>query len=153
MAGTVKLEPSDVYIDVGKWATFDCYVSCELIQSHTIKWFLGSSVNVQRRVDSEFEERTGIQVEIQDGSVCDATSGEEIMVQRLHVKISSAQKLNRSAVQCAALRKSPSFMDHYSHYSVIIVNGMFLMCSIKLLGYFVLNYQYKILIFLTLLIT
>lgn len=119
---TLKLEPNDVVADVGSLATFNCCVSCELSQTHTIRWFLGSGK--KRLVDSDFEHRTGIHVEIQDVSVCASVSDHEIMNQQLHVNISSPEELNRTAVQCSALRKSPMHTDFYSHFSIIIVNGM-----------------------------
>ena len=124
----VRLHPSDVRVDIGSWATFTCNVSCDLNQSHTIKWFVGESPNNQRQVDSGFKQRTGIETEISDMSVCrEMTSGQE-MEQQLRVKILSAQTMNKTAVQCAALRKGPSYQDLYSHYSMIVVNGM---CMVK----------------------
>ena len=119
---TLKLEPNDVLADVGSLATFSCYVSCELSQTHTIRWFLGSGS--KRLVDADFEHTTGIHVEIQEVSICESTSDQEIMIQQLHVNISSSEELNRTAVQCSALRKSPMHTDFYSHFSIIIVNGM-----------------------------
>lgn len=120
----VRLHPSDVRVNIGSWATFTCTVSCNLSQSHTLKWFVGEFPNNQRQVDSGFKQRTGIETEIIDRSLCGAiTTAEQDMEQQLRVKILSAQKMNKTAVQCAALRKGPSYQDLYSHYSMIIVNG------------------------------
>lgn len=120
---TLKLEPNDVLADVGSLATFSCHVSCELSWTHTIRWFIGSGS--KRLVDSDFEHKTGIHVEVQEVSICESPSDHEMMNQQLHVNISSLEELNRTAVQCSALRKSPLHTDFYSHFSVIIVNGMF----------------------------
>lgn len=119
---TLRLEPNDVLADVGSLATFSCYVSCELSQTHTIRWFVGSGR--KRLVDSDFVHKTGIHVEIQEVSICESTSAHEMMHQQLHVNISSLEELNRTAVQCSALRKSPVHTDFYSHFGIIIVNGM-----------------------------
>ena len=126
-SGMVRLHPSDVQVDVGSWATFTCNVSCDLSQSHTVKWFVGEFPHNQRQVDSGFKLRTGIDTEITDVSVCGTavTIVQPNMEQKLHIKILSAQTMNKTAVQCAALRKGPSYQDLYSHYSMIIVNGMF----------------------------
>ena len=126
-SGMVRLYPSDVQVDVGSWATFTCNVSCDLSQSHTVKWFVGEFPHNQRQVDSGFKLRTGIDTEITDVSVCGATvtTVKQDMEQELRIKVSSAQTMNKTAVQCAALRKGPSYQDLYSHYSMIIVNGMF----------------------------
>ena len=123
--GMVRLHPSDVQVDIGSWATFTCNVPCDLSQSHTVKWFVGEFPNNRRQVDSGFKQRTGIETEITDVSVCGAaaTTGEQNMEQQLRIKVLSAQKMNKTAVQCAALRKGPSYQDLYSHYSMIIVNG------------------------------
>ena len=123
LAGMVRVHPSDVQVDIGSWATFSCNVSCNLSQSHTVKWFVGEFPNNQRQVDSGFKQRTGIETEITDISICGATTVAQVMEQQLRIKILSAQKMNKTAVQCAALRKGPSYQDLYSHYSMIIVNG------------------------------
>ena len=123
-AGMVRLHPSDVRVDIGSWATFTCSVSCELSQSHTIKWFIGESPNNQRQVDSGFKHRTGIETEISDISVCGEMTSVGQEMEQLRVKILSAKTMNKTAVQCAALRKGPSYQDLYSHYSMIVVNGM-----------------------------
>ena len=120
----VRILPSDVRVDIGSWVTFTCNVSCNLCQSHTVKWFVGELPNNQRQVDSGFKLRTGIETEITDVSICEAdTTAEQDMEQQLRIKILSAEKMNKTAVQCAALRKGPSYQDLYSHYSMIIVNG------------------------------
>lgn len=125
LIGMVRLHPSDVQVDIGHWATFTCNVSCNLSQSHTVKWFVGEFPNNQRQVDPGFKQRTGIETEITDISVCGAITVEQVMEQQLRIKILSAQKMNKTAVQCAALRKGPSYQDLYSHYSMIIVNGRY----------------------------
>ena len=118
----MKLYPSEVQVDVGSWATFNCIVSCDLRNSHTIRWFVGEFPNSQRLVDPSFKQRTGIETEINDTSVCGGST-EVHRKQQLRVKILSAQKMNKTAVQCAALRRGPTHQNLYSHYSVIIVNG------------------------------
>ena len=102
-----------------------CNVSCDLSQSHTVKWFVGEFPANQRLVDSGFKQRTGIETKITDISVCSATAeAGKYMMQQLRIKILSAQGMNKLAVQCAALRKSPLYQDLYSLYGIINVNGM-----------------------------
>ena len=115
----VKLYPSDVQVDVGSWATFNCSVSCELRHTHFIIWFVGENRN--RFVHPNFKQRTGIETEINDTSICGST--EVYRKQQLRVKILSAQKMNKTAVQCAALRRGPTYPNLYSPYSIIIVDG------------------------------
>ena len=120
----VKLQPIDRLVEVGNLATFTCDVSCELDNTHTIKWFVGDSPNNRRLVDPEFEKRTGIYVLIEELANC-ASVGQKSASQMLSVNVSSVDRLNRTAVQCSALRKSPLHSDIYSHYGVILVNGRF----------------------------
>ena len=128
----VSLQPSDVRVDVGSWASFNCTLSCDFSQTHTINWFIGESPISRRNVylsinnvaEREFEEYTGIQIELQDTSNCrTATSGQEMAQQQLRVFVSTARAVNRTAVQCAALRKDDADVDMYSFYGVILVNG------------------------------
>lgn len=120
----MKLQPTDRLVEVGSLATFTCDVSCELDNTHTIKWFVGDSPNNRRLVDSDFEKRTGIHVFIEELANC-AMVGQESASQMLSVNVSSVDRLNRTAIQCSALRKSPLHSDIYSHYGVILVNGRF----------------------------
>lgn len=119
----MKLQPKDVFVDIGNLATFNCSVSCELSQTHTLQWFVGYSPDGRRLVDSEFEQRTGIQALIKVISGCSSGQKGGVECQQLSVNASSIERLNRTAVQCAALRKSSSLLDIYSHYGVILVNG------------------------------
>lgn len=118
----VKLQPIDIVVEVGNLATFTCDVSCELDNTHTIKWFVGDSPSSRRLVDPAFENRTGIHVFIEELTNC-ATAGQKMASQMLSVNVTSVDRLNRTAVQCSALRKSPLHSDIYSHYGVILVNG------------------------------
>ena len=126
----VSLQPSDVRVDVGSWASFDCTIPCEFSQTHTINWFIGDSPisarnvyhSINGRAEENFRQNTGIQIELQDNSNCGETSG--MVQQRLRVLATSIQRINRTAVQCAALRKDPSHADLYSYYGLILVNGM-----------------------------
>ena len=120
----MRLSPSDVHVDIGSMAVFTCSVSCDLTQTHTVRWFVGHSPSGRRRVDLDFESRTGIQVSVQEVLNC-TTPGQTISRQMLSVNASSSEMLNRTAVQCAALRKAPTLTDYYSHYSVLLVNGMY----------------------------
>ena len=64
----VSLQPSDVQVDVGSWATFDCTLSCEFSQTHTINWFVGDSPisvrnvyhNINGGMEEDFRRKTGI---------------------------------------------------------------------------------------------
>ena len=135
----VSLQPSDVHVDVGSWASFNCTLPCDFHQSHTINWFIGESPVSRRNVylsindvaEREFEEYTGIQIELQDATNCrtaspsSPSSGQQMVQQRLRVFVSTAQAINRTAVQCAALRKDPADADLYSLFGVILVNGTY----------------------------
>ena len=118
----LKLQPSDVSESVGNWAYFNCSISCELGQTHTIRWFVGYHPGGHRLVSSDFEQRTGIQVVVERTTTCTSAS-EGMALQRLGINVTSAEMLNKTAVQCAALRKRPSIPDYYSNYAVLIVNG------------------------------
>lgn len=130
----MSLQPSDELVDVGSWASFNCTLPCDHMETHTINWFIGDSPIVRRIVyltqngqaEEEFEESTGMEIELQDTSTCGtSTSDEEVARQQLRVFVNSTmvQRINRTAVQCAALRKNPSSTDLYSYYGVIMVNG------------------------------
>ena len=130
----MSLQPSDVLVDIGSWASFNCTLPCDHTESHTINWFIGDSPISRRnvylsqtgQVEREFEEFTGIEIELQDTSTCGtSTSAGGVARQQLRMFVSSsmAQRINRTAVQCAALRKDLSYTDLYSFYSVILVNG------------------------------
>ena len=112
-----------MHIEVGNMAEFSCRISCQLSQTHTTRWLVGDSPSGNRLVDSTFEQRTGIQVNITEILNC-GTSSEGVAHQVLRVNATSVGRLNRTAVQCAAIRKSPNLFDMYSHYGVILVNGM-----------------------------
>ena len=130
----ISLQPSDIRVDVGSWAAFNCTLSCDFSQTHTINWFIGESPVTRRNVylsindvaEREFEEYTGIQIELQDASNCGSVTspGQRMVEQRLRVFVSTAQMINRTAVQCAALRKDEADVDMYSIFGVILVNGM-----------------------------
>lgn len=126
----MRLQPTDLTVDVGTWAVFTCTISCEFQDTHTVKWFVGHSPNSRRLVDTSFHERTGIQIELQDIVTCESGTASDIVAaqQQLSVNVTSVERLNRTAVQCAALRKGPNESDLYSHYGVILVNGMHPSC-------------------------
>lgn len=122
----LRLRPTDVQVDVGSWATFNCSVSCTLSKTHTVNWFVGSSSRRQVDSVSEFYKRTGIQVELNELTSCGLNyrQKETALYQlRINVPYESVELLNKTAVQCAALRKGPTLSDLYSHYGVILVNG------------------------------
>lgn len=130
----MSLQPSDVLVDIGSWASFNCTLPCDYTESHTINWFIGDSPISRRnvylsqsgQVEREFEQFTRIEIELRDTSSCGpSTSSEGVARQQLRVLVSSSmvQRINRTAVQCAAMRKDPSFADLYSYYGVILVSG------------------------------
>ena len=116
------LYPSDIMVNAGQWATVTCKVPCELElnRSHTFKWFVGD--HRIRIVESDFEERTGIKVESETTSGCTGQSG--YAYHQLRVFASSAERVNRTAVQCAALRRSAASTDYYSYFAMILVKGI-----------------------------
>ena len=118
----MRIYPADVSVNVGEWASVTCRVPCELElnRSHTFKWFVGN--HRTRKVESDFEERTGIKVETETTIPCTGRSGEAR--HQLRVFASSAERVNRTAVQCAALRKYRDLTDYYSYFAVILVKGI-----------------------------
>ena len=120
----MRLQPTDLKVDIGTLAIFNCTISCELRVTHAVRWFVGDSP--RRLVDANFHERTGIQVELRDIVACESGTADRVVAaqQQLRVNINSVERLNRTAVQCAALRREASQSDLYSHYGVILVNGM-----------------------------
>ena len=120
----MRIHPSDISVNVGQWASITCKVPCELElnRSHTFKWFVGD--HRTRKVESDFEQRTGIKVETNTTKQCTKHSGEAH--HQLRVFASSAERVNRTAVQCAALRKGRDFTDYYSYFAVILVKGIML---------------------------
>lgn len=128
-------------MDIGSWASFNCTLPCDFSQTHTINWFIGESPVSRRNVylsindvsEREFEDYTGIQIELQDASNCESVTSSELQMvkQRLRVFVSTAQAINRTAVQCAALRKDPADADMYSIFGVILVNGMYMCVACK----------------------
>ena len=121
----MRIYPADISVNVGEWASVTCRVPCELElnRSHTFKWFVGD--HRTRKVESDFEERTGIKVETETTRPCTGRSGEAR--HQLRVFASSAEIVNRTAVQCAALRKGRDFTDYYSYFAVILVKGIILL--------------------------
>ena len=77
--------------------------------------------------EREFEEYTGIQIELRDASNCGtvASTGQQMVQQKLKVFVSTVRAINRTAVQCAALRKDQADVDMYSIFGVILVNGTY----------------------------
>ena len=75
-------------------------------------------------MDSTFTQRTGISVNVTVSSRCDgaATNGKEIQI--LSILASSADTINKTAIQCFGARKNPHFSDLYSAYSMLLINGM-----------------------------
>ena len=118
----MKIFPSDAIVQAGQWVNITCRVPCalELNGSHTFKWFVGD--HRFRNVGHNFEQRTGIKVEMETVKECKDRTGEAW--HRVRVFASSAERINRTPVQCAALRKSQAFIsDYYSYFAVILVEG------------------------------
>ena len=118
----VRLEPTDIQVDIGSWAIFNCNVSCELSKTHTVRWFVGSARRRLVDLPANFYRRTGIQVELEKPTSC-ASPESGVAIYQLRVNATSMELLNKASVQCAALRKGLSFSDLYSHYGVISING------------------------------
>ena len=126
VAAQLRLWPTNFNLEVGEWATIKCRMPCELVGpsgSHNFKWFVGESSN--RKVDSlfGFEQRTGFRLQSETLKTCEGLSG--FAINQLHVYASSVERVNRTSVQCAALRKSPTYNDYYSYFAVILVKGMY----------------------------
>ena len=121
----VRLQRTDIDVDIGSWAVFNCNVSCDLSKTHTVSWFVGSSGTRLVSSPAKFYQQTGIQVELEKLTSCRASISSEsgMAVYQLRVNATSVELLNKTSVQCAALRKSQIYSDVYSHYGVISVNG------------------------------
>ena len=123
----MRLEQIDVDVDVGSWAVFNCSVSCDLSKTHTVSWFVGSSRTRLVSSPAKFYQQTGIQVELEKLSSCslraNSESGLAVYQLRVNATSESVKLLNKTSVQCAALRKSQIYSDVYSHYGVISING------------------------------
>ena len=121
----MRLQRTDIDVDVGGLAVFNCNVSCDLSKTHTVFWFVGSSRTRLVHSPANFYERTGIQVELEKLISCRASSKSGVAVYQLRVNATSesVELLNKTSVQCAALRKSDIYLDVYSHYGVISING------------------------------
>lgn len=76
-------------------------------------------------MERQFTQLTGIEIDLQDMSDCDSSSGEARQRLRVYASNSTAHLVNRTAVQCAALRKDNSATDLYSLFKVIEVNGKY----------------------------
>ena len=119
---SVAMSPQDVKVNAGEWAMFTCSMSCNLTLTNTMNWFVGDSPSNKRRVDQNFQYRTGIMIKEIDISDC---RGSEMERRELYIFASSVEKMNSTAVQCGATRKHPNIPDLYSHYGIIIVEGTY----------------------------
>ena len=123
----VRLQQTDIDVNVGSWAVFNCNVSCDLSKTHTVFWFVGSSRTRLVHSPAKFYEQTGIQVELEELTSCslraNSESGVAVYQLRVNATSESVELLNKTSVQCAALRKSQIYSDVYSHYGVISING------------------------------
>ena len=118
----MNLNPSDVQVNIGEWANFSCSMSCNLTLTNTMNWFVGDSPSSRRRVDTNFEQRTGFLIKQVEVSGCTGSTA-EMLTRELYIFASSVEKLNKTAVQCGATKKKPSIPDIFSHYSMMIVKG------------------------------
>ena len=83
-------------------------------------------------IEREFEQYTGIEIELTDTSDCNtAPSGEGVSRQQLRILVSETtlQRVNKTAVQCAALRKDDRDVDLYSLFSMMLVDGTYTVCA------------------------
>ena len=133
-AGTedVWLEPTDLEVTAGSIATFNCTLKCEHQYTHSMQWLVGGHSFRMRRVllsyrsiyENRFYRQTGIKVTIEEETTCGSGQLHESMKQTLSFTALSVEAMNKSAVQCVAIRKDPSLQrDFLSYYSVLLVKG------------------------------
>ena len=125
------LVPTDLEVTTGSIATFNCTLKCEHQDTHSMQWLVGGHSFRMRRVllsyrsifENRFYQRTGIRVTIEEETTCGSGQPDEIMKQTLSFKALSVEAINRTAVQCVAIRKDPSLTDFLSYYGVLLVKG------------------------------
>ena len=134
-AGTedVRLEPTRLVVTAGSIATFNCTMKCEHQDTHSMQWVVGDHPFQMRRVllsprsifENRFYQQTGIRVTIEEEITCGSGQSDGFMKkQTLSFKASSVAAMNRTAVQCVAIRKLPNLpRDFFSYYSVLLVKG------------------------------
>ena len=128
----VTIQPSDLTVTSGSRADFECSISCEYYYTHTLYWFVGDKpLHIRRfffnsnRIES-FETASGIDVSINETNPCMGPGGvlqpSETLTQILNIYVSSLA-MDRTPVQCAAIRTDPSLIDFYSFYSMLKVES------------------------------
>ena len=134
----MSLQPSDITVHEGQWASFNCSIDCEFRSSHTLRWLVGDSVRYLRSVylsdgtaERQFFKTTGYQVAIEDHTNCNS-AGEGRVSQILRIHATSVAKVNKTSIQCAAFRETIEGFDFLSYYAVLLVRGELLACSCKL---------------------
>jgi hypothetical protein len=125
-AGTnVILEPSDITVDAGQYALFNCKYSCDAKRSHTLFWLVGDLPINQRTFLrgklQRFMDRSGLHVEVEDKSSCERNDGGQA-IEELRITANSTL-YNKTSVQCVAYATSPNDLSFYSAYSLMIVNA------------------------------
>ena len=132
LSGTdVWLNPTSLVVTAGNIATFNCTMKCEHQYTHSMQWVVGDHAFQMRRVllsyrsifENLFYRRTGIRVTIAEDTSCGSGQPDELVKQTLSFKASSVEAMNRTTVQCVAIRKDPSLMDFLSYYGILHVKG------------------------------
>lgn len=126
--GGVILLPSDITVDQGTYAVFNCTYSCRTMQTHTLFWLVGDLPILQRTFlrgrTSRFIERSGLYVEVMDQSTCDRAGLDDgKAIEQLRINASSAVLYNRTAVQCVVYATSPDDQSFYSAYSIMMIHA------------------------------
>lgn len=126
-AGAITLLPGDITVEQGYYATFNCSYSCQIMQTHTLFWFVGDLPVNQRiflrgRTDT-FIEKSGLYVEVSDQSTCERDGLDQgIAVEQLKINASSASLYNRTAVQCVAYAALEGDQSYFSSYGLMVIN-------------------------------
>lgn len=120
----IELLPSDITVDQGSYAIFRCNYSCRVQQTHTLFWLVGDLPVNQRTFlrgrTQNFILKSGLNVELIDESTCERDGGRAI--EQLQIDATSAERYNRTAVQCVAYATNPTDPSFYSSYSLMLIN-------------------------------
>ena len=126
-AGAVNLLPSDITVEQGNYAVFNCSYGCQIMQTHTLSWVVGDLPGIRRTFlrgrTTDFIEKSGLYVEVSDQSTCERDGLDHgKAVEQLRINASSAMLYNRTAVQCVAFPTIDGDQTFFSSYGLLVIN-------------------------------
>ena len=121
----ISLQPIDAKVDEGQTVSFNCSYSCSAWYTHTMYWLVGDTTErfFLASMAGEFSERSGLQVTVTDRTNC-VQNERGLILQELRITAGSAQRFNRTAVQCLASKVREESFDFYSPYAVLLINEL-----------------------------